>query len=89
MMEKMMGQGPMGDMTNGMVENMQSMGPKAKISMMTEMIPKCMSMMFGMLEPADRKKLAKKLLRQMQKELKKQDDAPDGGFDNDEQKGER
>jgi len=48
MMEKMMGQnGPMGDM----MKNMQSMGPKDKMSMMTQMMPKCMSMMFGMLEP--------------------------------------
>ena len=87
MMEKMMGQGPMGDMTNGMMKNMQSMGPKDKMSMMTEMMPKCMSMMFGMLEPGARKELAKKMLDQMQEELKKQADAPEGGSDNDEQKG--
>lgn len=86
MMEKMMGQGPMGDMTNGMVENMQSMGPKAKISMMTEMIPKCMSMMFGMLEPGARKDLAEKMLGHMQEELKKQAESPEGGSDSDEQK---
>ncbi|HHD63619.1 MAG TPA: hypothetical protein ENK96_04495 [Desulfobulbaceae bacterium] len=81
-----MGQGPMGDMMNGMMKNMQSMGPKKKMSMMTEMMPKCMSMMFGMLEPADRKDLAEKMLQQMREELKKQTEAPEGGSDNDEQK---
>jgi hypothetical protein len=86
MMEKMMGQGPMGDMTKGMMKNMQSMGPKDKMSMMTEMMPKCMSMMFSMLEPAARKELAEKMLKQMQEELKKQAEAPKGDTENDEQK---
>ena len=86
MMEKMMGQTPMGDMMNGMMKNMQSMGPKDKISMMTEMLPKCMSMMFGMLEPAARKDLAEKMLKQMQEELKKQAESPQGDLKNDERK---
>ena len=43
---------------SGMMKNMQSMGPKDKMSMMTEMMPKCMPMMLGMLEPAARKELA-------------------------------
>ncbi|HEB70833.1 MAG TPA: hypothetical protein ENI88_14635 [Desulfobulbus sp.] len=84
MMEKMMGQdGPMGDM----MKNMQSMGPKDKMSMMTQMMPKCMSMMFGMLDPADRKALAGKMLNQMQEELKKQADAPEGTAGDDKQQG--
>jgi hypothetical protein len=87
MMEKMMGQGPTGDMMSGMMKNMQSKGPKDKMTMMTEMMPKCMSMMFGMLEPAARKDLAEKMPKKMQEELKKQAEAPDGGSDNDEQKG--
>lgn len=86
MMEKMMGQGPMGDMMSGMMKNMQSMGPEDKMSMMTEMMPKCMSMMFSMLEPAARKDLAEKMLGQMQEELKKQTEAPEGGSESDEQK---
>jgi len=85
-MEKMMGQTPMGDMMNGMMKNMQSMGPKDKISMMTEMLPKCMSMMFGMLEPAARKDLAEKMLKQMQEELKNQAESPQGDLKNDERK---
>jgi len=86
MMEKMMGQAPMGDMMSGMMKNMQSMGPKDKMSMMTEMMPKCMSMMFGMLEPADRKDMAEKMLTQMQEELKKQAETPAGESKSDEQK---
>lgn len=74
----------MGDMMSGMMKNMQSMGPKDKMSMMTEMMPKCMSMMLGMLEPAARKELAEKI--QMQEELKKQAEAPKGDPENDEQK---
>ena len=85
-MDKMMAQAPMGDMMNGMMKNMQSMGPKDKISMMMEMMPKCMSMMFGMLEPAARKELAEKMLKQMQEELKKQAEAPEGGLKSDGQK---
>ena len=85
-MEKMMGQEPMGDMMSGMMKNMQSMGPKDKMSMMTEMMPKCMSMMFGMVEPAVRKDLAEKMLGQMQEELKKQAEAPEGGSESDKQK---
>ena len=76
----------MGDMMNGMMKNMQSMGPKDKISMMTEMLPKCMSMMFGMLEPAARKDLAEKMLKQMQEELKKQAESPQGDLKSDERK---
>ncbi len=84
MMEKMMGQGPMGNM----MQSMQSMGPKDKMSMMTEMMPKCMTMTFSMLEPAARKELAEKMLNQMQEELKKQAKTPKGGAKNDEQKGD-
>jgi len=69
-----------------MMENMQSIGPKDKMSMMTEMMPECMSMMFGMLEPAARKDLAEKMLAQMQEELKKQAEAPEGDSKSDEQK---
>lgn len=84
MMEKMMGQNPMGDM----MQNMQSMGPENKMSMMTEMMPKCMTMMFSMLEPAARKELAEKMLNQMQEELKKQAEAPEGGAKDEGQKGD-
>lgn len=75
MMEKMMGQGPMGDMMSGMMKNMQSIGPKDK-----------MSMMFSMLEPAARKNLAEKMMEQMQEELKKQAGAQEGDLESDEQK---
>ncbi len=84
MMEKMMGQdGPMGDM----MKNMQSMGPKEKMSMMMQMMPKCMSMMFGMLDPAARKELAGKMLNQMQEELKKQAGAPEETAEGDKHNG--
>lgn len=86
MMKKMMRQGQMGDMMSEMMSNMQSIGPKDKIAMMTEMMPKCMSMMFSMLEPADRKDLAEKMLKQMQEELKKQAETPKGSVEDDEQK---
>jgi hypothetical protein len=82
----MMGQAPMGEMMSGITKSMQSMGPKDKMSMMTEMMPKCMSMMCGMLEPAARKDLAEKMLAQMQEELKKQAETPEGESKSDEQK---